>query len=130
MSGLSRREFTESVMTAALVPLLGTGVAPLPAGWWQAAAGPAGALLDGDLDGQARALAGVIRAQYGERLNEADLTAITHVSVETAPTRAWIVPTIDGDCSSATVVASTTCPIGTVTLTCPSSYPGAEMVSR
>ena len=37
---------------------------------------------------------------------------------------------IDGDCSSATGVASTTCPMGTVTLTCPSSYPGAEMVSR
>ena len=57
-------------------------------------------------------------------------TAITQVSVDTAPTRAWTVPTIDGDCSSATGVASTTCPIGTVTLTCPSSYPGAEMVSR
>ena len=48
-------------------------------------------------------------------------TAITQVSVGTEPTRAWTVPTMDGDCSSATGVASTTCPMGTVTLTCPAS---------
>ena len=76
MTALSRREFAESVVTAALVPLLGSGMAPLPLGWWQAA-GASGAALDGDQDTLAQALAGVIRAQYGERLVEADLATIT-----------------------------------------------------
>jgi hypothetical protein len=79
MRALNRREFAESVMTAALVPLLGTGVAPLPSGWWQGASSAAGTppSLDGDLDTVAQSLAGVIRAQYGDRLGDADIAAIT-----------------------------------------------------
>jgi hypothetical protein len=83
MKELNRREFAESVMTAALVPLLGTGMAPLPSGWWQAASAGAGMTpgltpgLEGDLEGVARSLAGVVRAQYGDRLSEAEITTIT-----------------------------------------------------
>ena len=76
MTGLNRREFAESVMTAALVPLL--GVAPLSAGWWQGVSPTLAAVPpDGDLDALAGALAAVVRSQYGERLTEADVTIIT-----------------------------------------------------
>jgi len=76
---MNRREFAESVMTAALVPWLGPAVVP-PAGWWEA---PASAGVRTALaaaagpDAVAEALAGVIRAQYGSRLGEADLAAVT-----------------------------------------------------
>ena len=76
---LNRRAFAESLLTAALVPLLGAGAAPIPSGWWQAVSpGLNGAAVaDGDLDSLAQALAGAIRAQYGDRLGEADIAAIT-----------------------------------------------------
>lgn len=68
MSGMSRREFAEAVGLAALVPLLGAPVAPLTLPATAATAEP-GAL--------ARALAAAIRAQYGDRLGEADLAVVT-----------------------------------------------------
>ncbi len=80
MKELNRREFAESVMTAALVPLLGGAVVPAPAGWWQALAAPAAGgspALGDDLDAMAESLAGVIRAQYGARLSEADVATVT-----------------------------------------------------
>jgi hypothetical protein len=79
MRELNRREFAESVLTAALVPLLGSGVSPLPSGWWPAAptAGGTAPSLDEDLDTMAQSLAGVIRAQYGARLSDADIATIT-----------------------------------------------------
>jgi hypothetical protein len=78
MTELTRREFTESVVTAALLPLLGAGMPSLSLGWWQTApaAGPMPD-LDGDIDALAEALAGVIRAQYGDRMGDTDLAAIT-----------------------------------------------------
>lgn len=79
MPGMTRRDFAESVMTAALVPLLGAGIQPLAPGWWQAAApGAAGGTAGpGDLDALAEALASAVRAQYGDRLSEADLATVT-----------------------------------------------------
>jgi hypothetical protein len=78
VSDLSRREFAEALALAALVPLLGTGVravgvplAGVSSGIGTAATVPAD---PGDL---AKALAGVLRAQYGDRLGEADLAAVT-----------------------------------------------------
>ena len=79
MKELNRREFAESVM-AALVPLLGAGVGPLPGAWWDAAASAgakAAGSAAGDLDAVAQSLAGVIRVQYGSRLGDADLATIT-----------------------------------------------------
>lgn len=72
MSELSRREFAEALALAALAPVLGGAPAylrlppPVAAG---AAAPEPGAL--------ARALAGAVRAQYGDRLSEADLATVT-----------------------------------------------------
>ncbi|MDQ3426371.1 MAG: hypothetical protein M3477_00945, partial [Gemmatimonadota bacterium] len=70
----SRREFAESLALAALVPLLGGKVEPIRLGWGET---PAGSAADhpGAL---ARALADVIRVQYGSRLREADLATITN----------------------------------------------------
>lgn len=73
MNGLSRRSFAESLAVAALAPLIGVrpesirlspGVGPLP----QVAEDPSAL---------AKALAEVIRSQYGSRLSAADLTTIT-----------------------------------------------------
>jgi hypothetical protein len=77
MSGLSRREFAGSVLAAALVPVLGPA-APTAA-WWESAAAAAGVPAGGagDLDALARALAAVVRAQYGDRLSAADLESVT-----------------------------------------------------
>jgi hypothetical protein len=77
MSEISRRAFAESLALAALAPMLGAPLGPIR---WPSAAAPAlppagtpahepGAL--------AKALAGVIRAQYGDRLSEADLAVVT-----------------------------------------------------
>ncbi len=71
---LDRREFAEVLALAALAPALGldstvlrrVSIAPIAASVESAEPG-----------GLAKALAGVIRAQYGERLSEADLTTIT-----------------------------------------------------
>ena len=77
MPEMTRREFAEAIALAALVPVLGTGAGPLR--WPGAlaagarAAGPA-ASEPGAL---AKALAAAIRAQYGDRLSEADLAVVT-----------------------------------------------------
>lgn len=60
------------MMLAALAPVLETGAFPLGGEWREAAIG-----WGGGLDELAKALAGVVRAQYGSRLAEADVTAIT-----------------------------------------------------
>lgn len=69
---LSRREFAESVMMAALMPVLGAGTPPPAHPWWEPTVAPAG----GDLDALARALGDAVRSQYGGRLDEADLATI------------------------------------------------------
>lgn len=75
MDGMSRRRFAESVVTGALVPLLGVGVAPGPA-WW-ATLPDADAVAPGDLDALAEALTAAVRAQFGDRLSAADLAVVT-----------------------------------------------------
>ncbi|HEU5042476.1 MAG TPA: hypothetical protein VFT84_16730 [Gemmatimonadales bacterium] len=78
MTGINRRTFAESVLTAALVPMLGSAVVPLPADWWASSDAVRGALgPGGDLDTLAEALAGVVRAQYGDRLGPDDLVTVT-----------------------------------------------------
>ena len=68
MSEMNRREFAEAVGLAALVPLLRGPIAPLRLPPFTVVAEP-GAL--------AQALAAAIRAQYGDRLSEADLAVVT-----------------------------------------------------
>lgn len=67
MPELNRREFTETVAMAALAPLLGAGVGPIPG------AGPA----MHDPRTLAEALARAVRAQYGDRLSKTDLATVT-----------------------------------------------------
>ena len=77
MQPMNRRSFTESMLTAALVPLLGAGQ-PIATGWWQAPAAqpvPGGAV--DELDALARALADAVRARYGSRLSDTDLATVT-----------------------------------------------------
>ena len=81
MTEMNRREFAESVLTAALVPMLGVAAQVLPIGWWS----PGTAVTD--LDGLADALAGVVRAQYAERLTPEDLATVTR-QIRTALARA------------------------------------------
>jgi len=71
MSEMSRREFTEAIALVGLAPLLGA-----PAEWSHLAALESGATLD-DPASLAKALAGAIRAQYGDRLSETELNVIT-----------------------------------------------------
>lgn len=73
MSPVSRRQFAESVVLAAIAPVLGVGAVSPARGWWEPAVGAAG----DDLDALAKALADVVRTQFGKRLGEADLTAVT-----------------------------------------------------
>ncbi|MGH7508468.1 MAG: hypothetical protein ACREMZ_03230 [Gemmatimonadales bacterium] len=74
MTGLSRRSFAESLAIAAVAPLV--GVSPesirLP-GWSRAVSESA----TGDPAALAKALAEVIRRQYGSRLSAHDLAIIT-----------------------------------------------------
>jgi hypothetical protein len=72
MSELNRREFAEAIALVGLVPFLPDKVllASLPALESRAALDDAAPL--------AKALAGVIRVQYGDRLSEADFGVITH----------------------------------------------------
>lgn len=79
MSGVSRREFAGSALTAALVPLLGGVTGPLPAGWWEAlsSALPDATAAGRSLDALAEALAGAVRVQYGSRLSAEDLATVT-----------------------------------------------------
>jgi hypothetical protein len=73
MSDINRREFAEAIALAALAPMLGT--APGVLRWPLAtAAADVGAT---DPSALAKALAGAIRAQYGDRLSEADLATVT-----------------------------------------------------
>jgi hypothetical protein len=74
MTDLNRREFTGAVMLAALAPVLsGDEVAGVNlAGWWKPAA-----LAADDLDALAKALADVVRTQYGNRLRANDLATVT-----------------------------------------------------
>ena len=64
MTDINRREFAGSVLLAALAPVLGIGAAPVERGWWEPAVEQAG----DDLDALAKALAEVVRVQYGDRL--------------------------------------------------------------
>ncbi len=73
MPDINRREFAGAVILSALVPVLGVGAVPVGTAWWK----PAVAAAGDDLDALASALGNVVRAQYGDRLSEADLTAIT-----------------------------------------------------
>lgn len=76
MSEMSRRDFAESLALAALVPMLGPlGPVRLP-GPGTSGLPPAG-IPPQEPDALAKALAEVIRAQYGDRLSEADLAAVT-----------------------------------------------------
>jgi hypothetical protein len=76
MSEVSRREFAESLALAALAPML----RPLGPVRWPGGAAPAfppGGIQPHEADALARALAEVIRVQYGDRLSEADLVVVT-----------------------------------------------------
>ena len=77
MSEMNRREFAEALALAALAPMLGTGVSDIR--WPSALATGAGAAAGAahDPGALAQALGGVIRAQYGDRLSEADLAMVT-----------------------------------------------------
>ncbi|HYC31778.1 MAG TPA: hypothetical protein VEB59_05775 [Gemmatimonadales bacterium] len=78
MTEMNRREFAESVLVAALVPVLGAA-APAASGrrWMETPAVREALEAGGDLDALADALAAVVRAQYGERLGPEDLTTVT-----------------------------------------------------
>jgi hypothetical protein len=69
MSEISRRDFAEAIALAGLAPLLGIGPGPLRLP-------PLEPGVVEDLPSLAKALAGVIRAQYADRLTEADLATI------------------------------------------------------
>jgi len=93
MSEISRREFAETIALVGLIPLLreGTGLSGL-------AALEPGVRLD-DPSSLAQALAGAIRAQYRDRLSEADLGIITRqlqASLERAA-KVRQVPLTNGD---------------------------------
>jgi hypothetical protein len=74
---MNRREFAETLALVTLAPLLGVPVAPVS---WTGLipTGSAASRLATDEPGAlAQALAGVIRAQYGDRLGQADLDIVT-----------------------------------------------------
>ena len=77
MSEMNRREFAEAIALAALVPVLGTGAGPIRWPGTIAAGAPAAGLAAHEPSALAKALAGVIRAQYGDRLGAADLAVVT-----------------------------------------------------
>ena len=77
MSPMSRREFAEAIALTALAPVLGTGAGPIRWPGTVAIGAPAGGLAADEPSALARALAGAIRAQYGDRLSEADLAVVT-----------------------------------------------------
>jgi hypothetical protein len=77
MSEMNRREFAEAIALAALVPVLGTGAHPIRWPGASATSAPAAGLAAHEPGALAKALAGVIRAQYGDRLSEADLAVVT-----------------------------------------------------
>lgn len=73
MSGLSRRSFAESLAVAALAPLIGVRPEMIRLAPWTPAPLPAA----NDPGAVAKALAEVIRRQYGSRLSAADLATVT-----------------------------------------------------
>jgi hypothetical protein len=77
VSALNRREFAEAIALASLVPLLGTGAGGISWPGRLAAGAPAAEFAGSDPGELAKALAGVIRAQYGDRLGKADLAVVT-----------------------------------------------------
>ena len=77
MSEMNRREFAEAIALAALAPLLGTGAGPMQWPGRVAPGAPGGGLTAHDPSALAKALAGAIHAQYGDRLSEADLAVVT-----------------------------------------------------
>ena len=93
MSEMSRREFAEAIALVGLAPLLGE-----PAGWSTLAALESGAALD-DPTSLAKALAGAIRAQYGDRLSETDFGVITRQIQSSLERAAKVrkVPVTNGD---------------------------------
>ena len=93
MSEMSRREFAEVIALAGLAPLLGER-----GGLTSLAALDPGVRVD-EPSSLARALAGAIRAQYDQRLSEADLGVITRqvqVALERAA-KVRKVPLTNGD---------------------------------
>ena len=74
MSELSRRSFAESLAVAALAPLIGVRPEAIRFGTWSPPASHPVLDAPGSL---AKALAEVIRRQYGSRLSAEDLTTIT-----------------------------------------------------
>jgi hypothetical protein len=72
MSDMNRREFAEAIALASLAPLVGhrAGLMSFPA------LEPGAGVVDPA--SVAKALTGAIRAQYGDRLLEADFDVITH----------------------------------------------------
>jgi hypothetical protein len=77
MPEMNRREFAEAIALAALVPVLGTGAGPIRWPGTLATGAPAAGLAAHEPSTLAKALAGAIRAQYGDRLSEADLVVVT-----------------------------------------------------
>jgi hypothetical protein len=77
VSEMNRREFAEAIALAALVPVLGTGAGPIRWPGTLATGAPAAGLAAYEPSALAKALAGAIRAQYGDRLSEADLVVVT-----------------------------------------------------
>ena len=74
---MNRREFAEAIALAALMPVLGTGAGPIRWPGTLAAGAAAGGLAAHEPSALAKALADAIRAQYGDRLGEADLAVVT-----------------------------------------------------
>ena len=74
MNGLSRRSFAESLAVAALAPLIGVRPEAIRFAAWTPAASPE---VPDDPGALAKALAEVIRRQYGSRLSAKDLTTVT-----------------------------------------------------
>lgn len=78
MTEMNRRAFAESVLAAALLPVLGHGIPALPAEWWPSnETGPPGIAGAADLDALVEALTAAVRAQYGDRLGADDLAAVS-----------------------------------------------------
>lgn len=92
MAEVTRRELVEALALAAVAPILG-GVAPLHLPDFAIGAGAE------EPAALARALASVVRAQYGDRLSDADLAVITRqieASLERAA-KVRKVPVSNGD---------------------------------
>jgi hypothetical protein len=74
MNALSRRSFAESLAVAALAPLIGVGPETIRFAAWAPAASSEVLDAPGAL---AKALAEVVRRQYGSKLSAEDLATVT-----------------------------------------------------